>query len=185
MNRNKMNKRANLYLNIYRAIAFVLCLSCMGLAITLHEVTFKIPFLLNNIVILIGVLSGLLFISIELFLFLIYNKKTKVLYFIYLTIELALAITINMFFPFTAFLVFITFSLIKDCLRVKFVDKIYVPKEFKRYCKMFNIKITDFKKKKPAPVTITNNEILEIPKEDTELVTKGKTKKKKPAAATN
>ena len=178
MNRNKMNKRANLYLNIYRAIAFILSLSCLGLAITLHEVAFKIPLLLNNIVILIGILSGLLFISIEVFLFLIYNRKARLLYGIYITLELAIAIIINMIFPFTGFIVIILLSFIKDFLRVKYVDKLYEPKMFKKYCKMFNIKVSDFKKKKPKPVVIKNQDIIEIPKEDTNIIPNNKTKKK-------
>ena len=38
--------------------------------------------------------------------------------------------------------------LIKDLFRIAKVDKIYLPKRFKRYCKMFNIKIKDFPKKR-------------------------------------
>ena len=179
MNRNKMNRRANLYLNIYRAIAVVLCFLCMGLAITLHEVVFKIPLLLNSIVILIGIVSGFLFISIEVFLFLILNKKSKILYISYIIIDILLAVIINTIYPFSGFLILLGMSLLKDLLRVKYVDKIYQPKEFKRYCKMFNIKISDFKKKKISPTVITKNqEIIEIPKEDSEIIPKNKTKKK-------
>ena len=38
--------------------------------------------------------------------------------------------------------------LIKDLFRIAKADKIYLPKRFKRYCKMFNIKIKDFPKKR-------------------------------------
>ena len=68
-----MNKRANLYLNIYGIIAFILSLACFGLILSLKEATYNLPAIMKLIFLGVGIISGLLFISIEVFLFILMN----------------------------------------------------------------------------------------------------------------
>lgn len=145
-----MNKRANLYLDIYEIIAFLLALSCMGLYMTLQELSFPIPDLLSISILTVGLIFSLLFISIEVFLFLLMNNKARLYYLAFLVIDLLTAIIINKHIPFSAFIVFLIFSMIKNIVRVVLVEKLYIPKEFNRYCKMFNIKVKDFPKKRKS-----------------------------------
>lgn len=148
-----MNKRANLYLDIYEFIAFILSLSCIGLCMTLGELSFPVPEIFKMGILGIGILSGILFISIEVFLFLLMNTKSRVLYLLFIIIDIVIATGVNILVPFSAFLVFIIMSFIKDFLRIKLVDKLYIPKEFNRYCKMFSIKVKDFPKKRKVVQT--------------------------------
>lgn len=150
-----MNKRANLYLDIYEFIAFILALSCIGLCMILGELTFPIPSILRYSILIIGLVSTIIFLSIETFLFLLMNTKAKISYIGLLLIDIIIASLINRIYPFSAFFIFILFSLIKDILRIKLVDKLYIPREFNRYCRMFNIKIKDFPKTKKKTVKVT------------------------------
>ena len=52
----KMNKRANLYLNIYDFIIFILSVTSMGLCITLREVSFPTPVILRGISFIFGII---------------------------------------------------------------------------------------------------------------------------------
>ena len=158
-----MNKRANLYLNIYDFIIFILCLTSMGLCITLREVSFPMPVIIRGISFIFGAISGLLFIAIELFLFIIMNKKTKAMYIGYMIIDIVLAVILTTKFSFAGFVVLIVFKLVKDLLRIKFVENLYIPKEFDRYCKMFNISIADFKKTRKKTVKVSKKEEIKIP----------------------
>ncbi len=148
-----MNKRANLYLDIYEFIAFILSLSCIGLCMTLGELSFPVPVILNYIILGIGALSAIIFISIEVFLFLLMKTKSRIFYLLFMIIDVVCAIFINRMIPFSAFLVFIFFSMMKDIIRIKLVDKLYIPREFNRYCRMFNIKVKDFPKKRKVTST--------------------------------
>lgn len=143
-----MNKRANLYLAIYEFIAFILALPCIGLCMILGELNFQIPLILRYSILIIGILSTIIFLGIESFLFLIMNTKAKIYYISFLLLDIIIACIINRIFPFAAFFIFIMFSLIKNILRIKLVDILYIPREFNRYCRMFNIKIKDFPKTK-------------------------------------
>lgn len=143
-----MNKRANLYLNIYEFILFILSLSCIGLCMILNEGTLPVPEILKSVSLGIGLITAILFISIEVFLFLLMNTKSRLLFLFCIVLEIAIAIIVNTKIPFSAFLVFIVCSLLKDSLRIKLVEKIYIPKEFNHYCKLFNIKVKDFPKKR-------------------------------------
>lgn len=153
-----MNKRANLYLDIYEVISFILALACMGLCMTLGEVSFPVPELLRTSILVLGLISSIVFIAIEVFLFLLMNVKARIYYIVFLIIDLLTAILINKYIPFSAFLVFILFSIIKDIGRILLVEKIYIPKEFNRYCKMFNIKIKDFPKKRAVKKEVKEKE---------------------------
>ena len=159
-----MNKRANLYLNIYAFIAFILSISCIGLSLTLQDLTYGVPYLLKNTTLLLGFIAGLVFISIELFLFILMKGKTKFFYITYLLLDLAISIKLNTIIPFSAIVIFITLSLLKDFLRIILVEEIYINKEFDRYCKMFGIKVRDFKKKRKS------TKVKEIPTKEPILV---------------
>ena len=143
-----MNKRANLYLNIYAFVAFILSISCIGLSLALQDLTYGVPSLLKNTTFLLGSVAGLFFISIEAFLFLLMQGKVRFFYVAYLLIDLAISIKVNTIIPFSAFVIFITLSLLKDFLRIILVDEIYINKEFDRYCKRFGVKVKDFRKKR-------------------------------------
>ena len=173
-----MNKRANLYLNIYDFVIFILSITSMGLCLALREVSFQMPIFIRTTSFLIGAVSGMLFIAIELFLFILMNMKTKMIYIVYMIIDIALAALLTTKFAFAGFLVLIVFKITKDFLRIKLVEKIYIPKEFDRYCKMFNIKIADFKKTRKKAVKVVEKEEIKIPTEE-EIYISETTKKRK------
>ena len=75
------------------------------------------------------------------------NIKSKLIYILYIVIELGVALFVNTKIPFSFFILFVLFKLLKDILRIVFVNKIYKPKVFDKYCKIVGIKISDFKKK--------------------------------------
>ena len=141
-----MNKRANVYMNFYDFIFFILSFTCIILFILLGQMNIHIPGIFRYTLFVIGSLSGFVFIAMEVILFLVMNNKTKLIYLLYLGTELDLALFINSKIPFSFFIVFVLFKLLKDILRVVFVNKIYRPKAFDNYCKLLGIKIRDFKK---------------------------------------
>ena len=141
-----MNKRANVYMNFYDFIFFILSFTCIILFILLGQMNIHIPGIFRYTLFVIGSLSGFVFIAMEVILFLVMNNKTKLIYLLYLGTELGLALFINSKIPFSFFIVFVLFKLLKDILRVVFVNKIYRPKAFDNYCKLLGIKIRDFKK---------------------------------------
>lgn len=156
-----MNKRANLYMNFYDFIFFILSFTCIVLFILLGQMSIHIPGIFRYTLFLLGALSGFIFIGIELILFLIMNLKSKFLYLLYMAIDLLLAVFINSKIPFSFFLVFVLFKVLKDVLRVVLVNKIYKPKEFDKYCKIMGIKISDFKKKrKKKKVTLVDDQLV-------------------------
>lgn len=175
-----MNRRANLYLNIYGIIAFILSLACFGLIMALKETSYDLPSIMKILFLTVGIISGILFISIEVFLFILMNNKTKLIYIIYMIADAAVAILINTKIPFSAFLVFTILKILKDMLRIKLVDKLYISKEFDRYCKMINVKIPDFKKKKKISTKNKEKEIINIlVEENVDVTTKSKSKNKR------
>ena len=171
-----MNKRANLYLNIIEEISFILAF----LLITVM-LKYELSTLLKNICFISGALFGLLFIAIELFLFILMNNKVKVIYLFYLIIDILSVVLINAKYPFSALTVLLIFSFIKDLERILLVEKIYIPKEFDYYCKMYGIKVKDFKKKKKAVTKVSKKkELIEIPNEEYDKqTTKKKTAKRR------
>ena len=81
-------------------------------------------------------------------------------------IDIAIAVLINLLVPFSCFIIFILLKLTRDILKVKLVDKIYIPKQFDKYCKMYGIKIDDFKKKKKTTKTIKEKNEIKVEKPD-------------------
>ena len=162
-----MNKRANFYLNIYGFISFLIGITCIGLSLTLQELSFQISPILTNITFILGTVFGLFSISIEIILFLILQGKYKLLDIFYRLITVVLSVYINTIFQFSVFLIIPVMILIKDLFRIAKADKIYLPKRFKRYCKMFNIKIKDFPKKR---TNLKDNSTVIIPSTKKEKV---------------
>ena len=169
-----MNKKANLYLNILSFISFTLSLIIIAFSLRLETITYHTPYIIRVLTTLLGFVFGLTFISIETFLFLLIKNKNKVMYIGYMLVELIIAVLLSIKIPYTFFIVFIVLNIIRNTLRITLVDKLYIPKEFNRYCKMFNIKIKDFPKKK---VSTIKKKTINIP-----VTTKTKTTKKEASA---
>jgi len=102
--------------------------------------------LIRKGILVLMLLFGSIFIAIELFLFLLMTKKSRMFYILYMLLDLAITVFFTIQIPKSSFVIFLLFSTIKDVLRVVLVKELYMPREFKRYCKMFNITINDFKK---------------------------------------
>ena len=101
-----MNKRANLYLNILELFSFLLMVCTMQSYLYFT----KLPWIGKSLLFSMVMISGILFISIELFLFLLLNKKSKAIYIIYLLIDLFLSIYLTAKTPFACFVIFLLFS---------------------------------------------------------------------------
>lgn len=175
-----MNKRANLYLNIIGSISFILSLLIIGISLKLETRIYHIPSIVSGIVALIGMIIGLIFIGVEVFLFLLMKNKERFLEIGYMSIELILAVLLNSKVPYAFYIVFTVFNIGRNLLRIYLVDKIYRPKEFNRYCKMFGIKIKDFPKKK---TTTVKKNVIDIPVDNKVYNKKTKTSKKHAEAA--
>lgn len=134
-------------MNFYDFIFFILSFTCIILFILLGQMNIHIPGIFRYTLFVIGSLSGFVFIAMEVLLFLVMNIKSKLIYILYLVTELGVALFVNTKIPFSFFILFVLFKLLKDILRIVFVNKIYKPKVFDKYCKIVGIKISDFKKK--------------------------------------
>ena len=134
-------------MNFYDFIFFILSFTCIILFILLGQMNIHIPGIFRYTLFFIGSLSGFVFIAMEVLLFLVMNIKSKLIYILYIVIELGVALFVNTKIPFSFFILFVLFKLLKDILRIVFVNKIYRPKVFDKYCKIVGIKISDFKKK--------------------------------------
>ena len=175
-----MNKKVNLYLNIFGFISFVLAFSILGMSLKLETLSYHTSYIIRMIPTLIGFLFGILFLSIESFLFILMKNRNKVLYIIYMFIELLIAITISIKIPYGFYIVLPILNIGRDLLRIQFVDKLYIPKEFNKYSKMFGIKIKDFPKKRKT--TTIKKKVIDIPITDYNKKTKTT---KKTASATS
>lgn len=135
-----MNKKANLFLNIIELLSMIFSLILLNNYLTNN----------NPLLLVFSILFLVLFVSSELFLFILLDNKVKVFYIFYIISTIIISAYINSKIPFSAISVITIFSAIKSSLRLILVDKIYIPKEFDYYCKMFGIKIKDFKVKKKS-----------------------------------
>lgn len=149
-----MNKRVNRLLNYYEFIfisiivLFISLIAYINIDVEGLKILEKILFF--------GIIPlEICVVSIELLLFLFFNKRIKVFYVIYLFVELLAIILINKTFVFSGLIVLIVFSVIKMIFRIKYVDMIYNTKLFRRYCRLFNIKFKRVTSKKKK-VTKTN-----------------------------
>ena len=165
-----MNKRANLYLNIFELLSFLIMICLTELYLYFNT----LPGVIKLIILFISAISAFLFISIELFLFLLLNKKSKAIYILYLFLDLGISIYFTIKIPYAYFVLFLLFSTIKNIFRVVLVETIYIPKEFNRYCKMFGITISDFKEIKKKR---KKKQLIVIPVEKEEKQKSSKKKK--------
>lgn len=175
-----MNKKANLYLNIFGFISFVLTLLIITFSLRLETLSYHTPYITRMLVTLIGFIFGIIFISIESFLFILMKNRYRLIEIGYILIEIVLAVLISAKIPFSFFIILPILNVGRNLLRISLVDKLYIPKEFNRYCKMFGIKIKDFPKKK---ATTIRKKVIDIPVNDT--YNKKTTTKKKTASATS
>lgn len=160
-----MNKKANLYLSIISFVSFILSILVIGLGLRFENVSYNIPFIIRILVLMIGMILGLVFIGTELLLFIIMKNKNKLLYIGYMLIELIIAVLLSVKVPYAFMIVFMSLNLGRNLLRLTLVDKLYIPKEFNKYCKMFNIKIKDFPKTKKSTVYNKKRKTTEKPAE--------------------
>ena len=168
-----MNKRANLYLNIFEMLSFVLTACFMESFLYFHAS----PFYIKYTLLLFTIISGIVFISVEIFLFLLLKNISKAIYIVYVLIDLAVTAFLTIQIPFSGFAILLLFSVIKNALRIVLVKEIYLPKEFNRYCKMFGITVSDFKKTRKRTKKETRIKITAT--EKTKKTTKKKTTTKK------
>lgn len=167
-----MNKKVNLYLNITGFASFVLSFLLIFISLKLEASTGIGFYLVRMLLFILGMVSGLLFIGIELLLFMILNIKMKLFLIVYTLLDIVIALYVNNTEPYSFVLVFIGFRIIKDLTRIQLVDKIYLDKKFKEYCKLYGIKLPKETKKKTTTISKSKKKtVVAIP-------TKKETKKK-------
>lgn len=144
-----MNYKLNKILNIVEiTLVFLVIISLFILAnISLSGLKSQYQ-VLRNMLLIISMISEVGIISIELILFIVLKRNIKFIYIAYIIGEFLLAILINVYFSFSGLLVIGIFSLVKTILRLKYISKIYNRTYFRRYCKLFNIKLSTAKPKK-------------------------------------
>ena len=149
-----MNRRANVYLNIIGFISFVLLFIFFIFTMRIESMV-NTNYLYRNITLILTFLSSMIFVSVECLLFVLLQKNYKILETISLILEIVFTIYINCKIPYTFIIVLLCFNLVKDILRIVFVNKIYINRRFTTYCKRYGIKIKDwkktYKKKKTTP----------------------------------
>ena len=149
-----MNRRANVYLNIIGFISFILLFIFFIFTMRIESMV-NTNYLYRNITLILTFLSSMIFVSVECLLFVLLQKNYKILEIISLMLEIIFTIYINSKIPYTFIIVLLSFNLVKDILRIVFVNKIYINRRFTTYCKRYGIKINDwkrtYKKKKRTP----------------------------------
>lgn len=160
-----MNKKVNIYLNIVGFISFIISFSLIFVSLRLETNTEVIINIIRYIVSILGMISGCLFIFIDLFLFTLYKNKIKVLYVVYMVLDIVLALYLNSIFDYSYILVFLSFRLIKDITRLLLVNKIYVPKKLNQILKLYGLKVNDTKSKTKSNLP-KKKTIVSIPKEN-------------------
>lgn len=160
-----MNKEVNLYLNITGFTTFLISFLLIFISFQLESSTSTIIYLFRNLLLILAMLSGAIFILIEILLFMILNTKMKALLIIYMLLDIVMAIYINNLYPYSFVLVFIGFRIIKDISRVIFVEKIYIPRKLNKYLRIYNIKISDLiLSKKKTTKLVKKKKIVTIAK---------------------
>lgn len=138
-----MNKKLNSILNTIEIISiFVIAISMIVLAkISIEGLNVDLNILRKGLF-SACVISEILIIVVELLLFIVYKKNIKYMYITYMIGEIALAILVNMYFPFAGLIVIGVLELVKCIIRFTNIVKIYNKRTFNKYCKLFNIKLT-------------------------------------------
>ena len=152
-----MNKKYNLLLNISETILTIICLFLIVLfgKYKLDSVEF------NSMLFFISILIfETAIVLIEAFLFLLYKKKYKYLYIGYMLSFLIITLFVNSNYLLYGIFTLSLCSIIKSFIRIKYIKYIYVRGSFKKYCKIFNIKLEKEKLKvtkvKPAVGKVIN-----------------------------
>ena len=153
-----MREKANFVLNLWEPVIVFL----VSVLLILSLVT-DIP---STFLFISAIICELIVVLIEVFLFFIYKKLFKFLYFLYFIIEVILTFLVNARFPFYGMVVIVGFSFLKAFLRIRYIKEIYIPKEFDYYLKLFHISI---KKKKKKKATIKKKTTRTAPKKKTVL----------------
>lgn len=144
-----MNKKLNKTLNIIELILLIVICTIITVSSVLHLNNISLS-IINYVSIIIGLLSEITIISIELFLFIILKKKYKMYYLTYLFIDLLLFILATKLIPFGGIISILPLCTIKSVFRISNVKVIYEKKYINRYFKMFNITLPKETKKKVA-----------------------------------
>lgn len=140
-----MNKKLNNILNGVEILAFLIIVTCFTMGVIILP-ELKNKEILRAIILIIGNLSAITMISIEIALFLISYRKCKIMYILYMLADLALVIMINNVIPFAGVIVFCAFNIIKGLYRSFNLEKIYEPNKFEKYLKIYNIELKSKKK---------------------------------------
>ena len=144
-----MNKKLNISLNIIEffsiLIISILLFEIANITLSGLKEQLLIPV---KTMFYITVILELFAITSEMILFIIYNKNIKFIYLIYTVIEVLITILLNIKIPFSGLIIIILFSLVKGVLRILFQYEIYDSKLFKKYCKLFNLKLKVDKNKR-------------------------------------
>lgn len=140
-----MNKKLNNILNGVEILAFLIIVTCFTMGVIILP-ELKNKEILRAIILIIGNLSAITMISIEIALFLIGYRKCKIMYILYMLADLALVIMINNVIPFAGVIVFCAFNIIKGLYRSFNLEKIYEPNKFEKYLKIYSIELKSKKK---------------------------------------
>lgn len=155
-----MNKKLSKVLNITEIVLVLLIISSM---LILSNISFEglntELYVLRRILLYTSILSEIIIISIELLLFMVYKKNVKYMYIAYTIGELALAVLVNLYIPFSGLLVVGLFSITKGLLRLNYITKIYNKRLFNKYCKLFNIKLTTVSTRKTTKKKTTRKRV--------------------------
>lgn len=138
-----MKKKWNFSLNIIEFISYVLffCFIMMNLRFgSLHFFERALLFLPMTV-------FGVLYLSIDVFLFLVMKNKMRILYIFYEFVTIFLLVYFNLKIFYYGFFILLLSHFIQDTFRIYFVNKIYVMKDVKRYSKFFAQTFEDVKKK--------------------------------------
>ena len=147
-----MNKIINKRLNIIELVA--LSIACLCIAISLNlSINNVSQVIVKYLLLVVGLLSEITIITIELVLFIVLNKNNKYYYLGFLLVDLILFIILTKLIPFGGIISILPLCTIKFIYRLTYVKEIYDEKVFKRYCRMFNIKLPKQSKKAIVKVT--------------------------------
>lgn len=129
-------------MNIVESILVLVGITCMIIAAMLHhsEVTSALK-IYNTILFVVGIVSEVGVVAIELLLFHLLEFKYKFFEAVYYIVEFILAVWVNVMIPFAGIVVLTGFSILKNIYRVLAVEKIYKFLGLYEFCKKFGIKI--------------------------------------------
>ena len=142
-----MNKVISKKLNTYEVVAVLYGILCIYALSLIQSVYYK------ELLVYVAIISEVLIVSIELFLFYLANLKNKFYTVGYYLIELFIIIYMNIKVPFIGLLFLLLFSLLKGFYRITNFDSIYVTNRLYNVCKKYGIKIKRDYKKKETVIT--------------------------------